>query len=263
MLTKGKKAAASDELADFIDAFNGGERYLRSIALELSDGKLRRTDSGARSVKPLTRLQVDGLASAWEQRDGLRAGSLVGRVRVFRDRFEMFVREWLAYRPDAQRWSRNRPLTWAALKRAARLMRFEPVATADGLRLVQRFGSQPSETADTAAATTLFLRFAVNPLQERLRLCPCCSTLFAAGRSDQRACSVRCATAATARKANARRREKQKKQTLLRVVAAHGALKRLKGKAKDPKAWVARRAGVTPKWITRNRSRLRRRGVKL
>jgi hypothetical protein len=249
-------------LADALDALRGGERYLRTLALEIRKREgpsAAQRDSGARQTLSRDRAQneivVDGLASSLERQLGLTKGVLRAAVTTFRDRFASLVRSWLAFRPVAAKWAQKHPDAWEAVQRVTGETRLKAYALPSGLRLDIRFPDQAQASWENAesAATRLFIQFASNPLQIRLRLCARarCGVFFIAGRSDQKSCSARCATSQTAAKANRSRRSEERG---VRITRLRTAIKKIGARKRLPPDWkerVARHAEVTPTFVTR------------
>jgi hypothetical protein len=90
----------------------------------------------------------------------------------------------------------------------------------------------------------------------RLMRCGRCEKYFLVRRKDQLFCSHRCASHVSTARSVKRRREKLRQERIDRVKTAAHACDNLRRQPQDREGWIAKRAGVTVKWITRNRKDL-------
>jgi hypothetical protein len=258
LLSKTGPGAAKVELRHHINALRGGEDYLRILVLQLAQRSGQgagRKDSGIRrhlserTAENLASLKL--LASRLERELGLPGGTLWRPALAFHNRYQALVGSWIACRPNARRWSQDQPALWASVQMA--MGRFQLEAFEKGFQRIERFDEdpEPSEKGAELAAARLFADLVNHPLQERLRRCRRCREFFVAGRSDQLACTARCATALTARNANRRRRKKMRDRQLTRLGTA---MKRIASQKSVPADWkkrAARMAHVTPTFVSR------------
>jgi hypothetical protein len=249
--------AAQEQLRHHLDALRGNEDYLRTLVLRQAEhsGRTLLKDSGRRrllSIKTADNLAALLLrASQLESDFGLPTGALSRPVSVFQERLVELVDTWILFRPNASKWSQNHPSLWALLQESQG--HFELQAFEDGFHRIERFaeGPEPSEKGAELEAARLFRDLVDHPLNERMRRCRRCREFFIAGRSDQLACSSRCATALTARNANKRRREKDRNRRLARLRTAINRIAPRKGVPADWKKRVAKQASLTLTFVTR------------
>lgn len=271
MLTRSIKAAAADELHPYLDALRGGEQYLRAVESQIRRPKEKRKeikprkDAGARRAlgrdAKTDRAAVNALASRFERELGISKGVLVRALHAYRLRFKSLLESWIRCRPDAAKWREENPAAWKEIERTAAQIRFKPFASRRGFELMMERPLRRASFDQKAEfdAKRLFLEFVTRPLplQERLRLCPRCVSFYVAGRSDQKSCSTRCATALTARKANQDRRDRERKSKLKRVRAEALKIAARRRLTPDWKKRLAEKTGVTPTFIQRNRDDLK------
>lgn len=250
--------AAQDELRHHLDALRGSEDYLRTLVLQQAERSRRKTipkDSGFRrqlSIKTADNVAaLSQRASVLEMELGLAPGTLSRPSAVFQERLIEFVDTWILYRPNARRWGLNHPALWALLQQAQGCFQLEAVE--DGFHRIERFSEDPdlSEKGAELAAARLFLDLISHPLNDRLRRCRRCREFYVAGRSDQLACTLRCATALTAKDANDRRRKKDRNRKLARLRAAVRRIASRKPVPADWKKRAARMANSTPTFVSR------------
>lgn len=97
-----------------------------------------------------------------------------------------------------------------------------------------------------------FLRIVQSPLFNSLGKCERCSNYFLNifDHKDKKYCSRACATGHSALKSIRAKRQREQAEKIKRVRKAIEEFKQSKSKSSNWKAWVAKKAGVTQKWIT-------------
>jgi hypothetical protein len=188
----------------------------------------------------------------------MRARSLESSLAVYpklQQSLRQYVDSWLAVRPNAYLWALKNPALWKATQRVLRSERRElQLTTNEGAF----FSWRPHGRAGHDAAQ-LFLELLTSPLGGHVGKCKrerCPRYYFSPSghRKTQYCPGGKCARLQTAKEANQQSRNRKREDKLRRVKEAFGEWHRLsvsRLRQQPKKAWAAKRAAVTEKFITR------------
>jgi len=181
----------------------------------------------------------------------------------YRDLLRQLVGSWFAVDKDFTRWCETNPRLFQNLRLGVFSWHFQidPLGPAPIRKSILPHIGWAAKNADLAIACWQFADFLENPLREQLGKCYRCRRYFLnkSKRRNKVYCSQRCGHTTTAIKSTRKRRRQQREQTLKRVRTELRNLVPDTPKASQWKRYLARRAGVTNKWITRavNKGELR------
>jgi hypothetical protein len=183
--------------------------------------------------------------------------------KLFRNLLQQFVDTWLAADKDFTRWCQTNNRLFMDLRLGVFSWRstIHPLGRASVRKLMLPLTGWAAKNEELAVACWHFAEFLENPLREQLGKCYRCRRYFLSKskRRNKVYCGPRCGHATTAIKSTRKRRRQQREQTLKRVRTELRNLVPDTPKASQWKRYLARRAGVTNKWITRavNKGELR------
>jgi hypothetical protein len=179
--------------------------------------------------------------------------------RMMRSQLRAYADSYFKAGKDYDRWRCTNPRLSEEFERDLETLRMKLSPTSAGhvsMELESRKKDRPLANARLDAAI-LFLRCLEKPFA--IGRCTRCAQYFLnRTRRERRYCSRKCALHVTAIEATRRRREREKQEKLGRVQDAVSLWERHRPRG-DWKSWVAARAGVTSKWITRA---LNKKGIK-
>ncbi len=168
---------------------------------------------------------------------------------------QLLVDSWMAAQCNYTQWARSNPEFLDRINNAIKEFTLELTGSGGTAKVVLRkpiAGWDPNFHADQQAAK-LFLDFITSPLYDRIGQCRRCSRYFVnvTGYWKKVYCSGKCATRHTALISMRARRRMERSEKLKKCRRGLEAYARLKKAPKNWKDYVSKKAGVTPKFITR------------
>jgi len=222
-----------------IHRVGGVQRPARAISLRPSSPDLPLIHTAL----AVSRRRVESHLAPWD--------AYLKAAKVMRSCLRAYADSYIESAKDYGRWSRQNPKLARTFELDIGTLKPKPCATNAGgisMEFESRKKDRPLANARREAAI-LFLRFLTQPWA--IGKCVHCTRYFLnRTHRKRRYCSRKCALYVTAIEATQRRRKKERQAKLKRVQDAVAVWQRHKPRG-EWKSWVAARAAVTPKWITR------------
>jgi hypothetical protein len=186
-------------------------------------------------------------------------------AQIMRKNLIRYVDTWYEVKPNFKSWVEKNPKLSELLLRAAHQTRYEVIPTVAAGAILSRVSPSLRTRGIRAKAAHdaawLFIDLVTGSVPYDVGKCERCAGYYLnfSGHRNKVFCSRRCATASSAEKATRERRMKEKRVKLTRAAELCKVWKSAAAKQADWKQWVAKRSGLTPKWLTRavNRGELR------
>lgn len=173
-----------------------------------------------------------------------------------REALKRFLDTWIAAGCKFEEWQRaNRDLYgWLVMAMKGRFTTLEPVEGGPARLMWVRPNLPGYLDSATWPACENFISLATSEFYNSVCKCHRCGNFYlnTTRRHRKVYCSRRCGSVASAKESMKRRRQRERQEKIARV---EGALSAWRGRQTasrgDWKTWVSKRAGVTPKWLTR------------
>jgi hypothetical protein len=178
-------------------------------------------------------------------------------AQLMRRHLLRYVETWCDVKPDFSAWIQRNPELNNEVTKAAYQTRFKLTPTKRTGAILSRSSPllQTNGVRAIAAydAAWLFIDVIVNTVDHEVGRCHRCKEYYLnfSGHRNKVYCSRRCATGWSAKVTMSKRRMEEKREKLARATELCKAWKPPAAKEQDWKQWVAKRSGLTPKWLTR------------
>lgn len=168
----------------------------------------------------------------------------------YQDSLRRFVDSWIAANYDYQSWGEKNSSMKEQVEKLLESVSVRLVSEVSGrAKLIQVI---PPSIFDANRSLDGFIKIITSSLFDRIGKCNRCKNYYLASTAhESKYCSRSCATGATAVESTRKRLKRERDNKINRVRKAIQDFKARKVKSSDWKEWVANRARVTPKWITR------------